>query len=139
MPVDEEVFALKAKLEEDYGVRGAAILMDRLPGGWNDLVTNASLLIGSIPGVIIGAHVSSRAPDAVIRPILVLVLALSALKLLNVPDAALATVLGVALAGAAVVAFVTMRRRFALIASTEAATAAAATDAPVVPPPTSER
>jgi hypothetical protein len=43
MPVDEEVSALKAKLEEDYGVRGAAILMDRPPGGWSDLVTNASL------------------------------------------------------------------------------------------------
>src|SRR5207249_4941953 len=29
-----------------------------------------SLLIGSVPGVIIGAHISSRAPDAIIRPLL---------------------------------------------------------------------
>jgi hypothetical protein len=34
---------LRAKLEETYGVDGAAILMDRPPGGWGDLVTNASL------------------------------------------------------------------------------------------------
>ncbi len=50
----------------------------------------SSLLIGAVPGVIIGAHVSSRAPDAIIRPVLVLVLALSALKLLDVPNEVLA-------------------------------------------------
>jgi hypothetical protein len=43
MAIDEEMSTLRTKLEEDYGVRGAAILMDRPPGGWNDLVTNASL------------------------------------------------------------------------------------------------
>jgi uncharacterized membrane protein YfcA len=80
---------------------------------WGDfeLALTGSLLLGSIPGVIIGANVSSRAPDAVIRPILVLVLTLSALKLLNVPDEGLATVMGVALGAAAVTAFVVMRRR----------------------------
>jgi hypothetical protein len=30
-------------LEETFGVEGAAILMDRPPGGWNDLVTNQTL------------------------------------------------------------------------------------------------
>jgi uncharacterized membrane protein YfcA len=80
---------------------------------WGDfeLALTGSLLLGSIPGVIIGAHVSSRAPDAVIRPILVLVLALSALKLLGVPNEVLAGVLGGAVAAAAIVAFVVMRRR----------------------------
>lgn len=44
----------------------------------------ASLLIGSIPGVYLGARLSSRANDAVIRPILALVLVASGLKLLGV-------------------------------------------------------
>ncbi|HEX7672237.1 MAG TPA: sulfite exporter TauE/SafE family protein [Polyangiaceae bacterium] len=43
----------------------------------------ASLLIGSIPGVYFGARFSSRAPDRAIRPILVLTLVASALKLLG--------------------------------------------------------
>jgi hypothetical protein len=43
MTVDETLTRLRAKLEETYGVDGAAILMDRPPGGWGDLVTNASL------------------------------------------------------------------------------------------------
>jgi hypothetical protein len=42
-----------------------------------------SLLVGSIPGVYLGARFSSRAPDHVIRPLLVLVLVASALKLLG--------------------------------------------------------
>jgi hypothetical protein len=44
----------------------------------------ASLLIGSIPGVYLGARLSSGANDAVIRPILALVLVASGLKLLGV-------------------------------------------------------
>lgn len=47
----------------------------------------ASLLVGSIPGVYLGAHFSSRAPDGFIRPALVVVLVASALKLLGVPNA----------------------------------------------------
>jgi uncharacterized protein len=47
------------------------------------LALTASILIGSIPGVFIGAQLSSRAPDAVIRPALIVVLLGSALKLLG--------------------------------------------------------
>ena len=47
----------------------------------------ASILIGAIPAVYVGARASSRAPDGVIRPLLVLVLLASALKLLEVPTA----------------------------------------------------
>jgi uncharacterized membrane protein YfcA len=50
------------------------------------LTITASLLIGSIPGVIIGANLSARARDAYIRPVLISVLALSALKLLDVSN-----------------------------------------------------
>ncbi|WP_235995274.1 sulfite exporter TauE/SafE family protein [Nonomuraea montanisoli] len=43
-----------------------------------------SLLIGSIPGVYLGARISSRAPGGLIRAMLAVVLLASALKLLNV-------------------------------------------------------
>jgi hypothetical protein len=46
----------------------------------------ASLLVGSIPGVYLGAKLSSRANDAVIRPGLALVLVASGLKLLGVDN-----------------------------------------------------
>jgi uncharacterized membrane protein YfcA len=46
----------------------------------------ASLILGCMPGVFVGAHLSARAPDRVIRPVLVLVLAGSALKLLGVSN-----------------------------------------------------
>jgi len=58
----------------------------------------ASLLVGCMPGVYIGARVSARAPDRIIRPALVFVLLASALKLLNEPT----TALGITLAAAAV-------------------------------------
>src|SRR5262249_7797509 len=82
-------------------------------GGF-ELGVTSSPLIGRLPGLIIGAHVSSRAPDAIIRPILVLVLALSALKLLDVSnDVLLAVLVGAILAGTATW-FVTRRRARAL-------------------------
>ena len=46
----------------------------------------ASLLVGSIPGVYVGARLSSRANDVVIRPALALVLVASGLKLLGVDN-----------------------------------------------------
>jgi uncharacterized membrane protein YfcA len=53
----------------------------------------ASVLIGSIPGVYLGARASARAPDGIVRPALVFVLAASALKLLNLDTIVLAWVL----------------------------------------------
>lgn len=41
-----------------------------------------ALLIGSIPGIIIGSHLAPRIPDVIIRPILAVTLALVAWKLL---------------------------------------------------------
>ena len=53
----------------------------------------ASILIGAIPAVYVGARLSSIAPDGVIRPALVFVLLASALKLLNVPTIVLGALL----------------------------------------------
>jgi uncharacterized membrane protein YfcA len=58
-----------------------------------ELSLTSSILIGSIPAVWLGARVSSRAPDGVIRPLLVFVLAGSGLKLLNVPTNVLGAIL----------------------------------------------
>src|SRR5690242_4253748 len=49
----------------------------------------ASILIGSIPGVFFGARFSSRAPDTVIRPALIVVLVVSGLKLVGLSNGAL--------------------------------------------------
>ena len=51
-----------------------------------------SILIGSIPGVFIGARFSSRAPDYVIRPSLAVVLLLSGMKLIGASNLILALV-----------------------------------------------
>ena len=45
-----------------------------------------SLLIGSIPGVWLGAHMSASAPGGLVRRALGIVLLASALKLLDVPN-----------------------------------------------------
>jgi uncharacterized membrane protein YfcA len=57
--------------------------------GHVDFGLTGTLLIGSVPGVYLGAKVSSRAPDALIRPVLVVVLLASALKLLDFSNGAL--------------------------------------------------
>jgi uncharacterized protein len=59
------------------------------------LALTASILIGSVPGVFIGAQLSSRAPDAVIRPVLILVLLASSLKLMGGSNGVLAVVIAV--------------------------------------------
>ncbi len=53
------------------------------------------LLIGSVPGVLIGSHYSVRLPEGVLRLTLANVLALSGLKLVNVPNVYLVIALGV--------------------------------------------
>lgn len=91
---------------------GAAALGHILFGDF-ELGLTTSLLVGAIPGVYLGARVSSRAPDGVIRPVLIAVLLISAVKLLGASDDvvvgvfAAAVVVGVAIVGIA------LRRRTA--------------------------
>ena len=58
-----------------------------------------SILIGSVPGVFLGARFSSRAPDYLIRPALMVVLLLSGLKLVNVPNKVVGTVAPIVIVG----------------------------------------
>jgi uncharacterized membrane protein YfcA len=77
----------------------AAALAHILVGDF-ELALTTSILIGALPAVYIGARLSSKAPDGIIRPALVFVLLASALKLLDVPTEALGFVLlAVALVG----------------------------------------
>jgi uncharacterized protein len=63
------------------------------------LALTASILVGAIPGVFIGAQLSSRAPDHIIRPALIIVLLASSSKLLGASN----QVAAIAVAGAALV------------------------------------
>lgn len=51
--------------------------------------------VGSVPGVLLGARISARAPAGLIRPVLVVLLA-SALKLLGQPNLVVAVAVAVA-------------------------------------------
>jgi uncharacterized membrane protein YfcA len=57
------------------------------------LSLTASILIGALPAVYVGARTSSKAPDGLIRPALVFVLLASAMKLLDVSTLVLGLVL----------------------------------------------
>lgn len=73
-----------------------------------DLTT--SLLLGCIPGVWVGAHLSARAPGGLVRRALAFVLLASALKLFNVSNTAAAITLAVFLAVGPVLWMVVRRR-----------------------------
>jgi uncharacterized membrane protein YfcA len=80
---------------------GSAALGHVLYGDFQ-LGLTTSLLLGALPGVYVGARVSSRAPDRLIRPVLVVVLAASGLKLLGASNLAVGAFLLVAALTAAV-------------------------------------
>lgn len=106
----------------------AAAALGHLLFGDVRLGLTTSLLIGSVPGVWVGARVSSRASDRAIRPVLVAVLSASALKLLGVPT-------GVVLASGVVAAAIPEVARVAAHrvqarAAARAASAAAAAEEP---------
>lgn len=71
----------------------AAAALGHVLFGDFQLATTTSVLLGSIPGVYLGARYSSVAPDRIIRRALVFVLMASGLKLLNVPTTNLGVIL----------------------------------------------
>jgi hypothetical protein len=66
-----------------------------------ELGLTTSILLGSVPAVYLGSRLSSKAPDGLIRPALVVVLIASALKLFDVPS----LMVGVILLGLILVGF----------------------------------
>jgi uncharacterized membrane protein YfcA len=81
----------------------AAAALGHVLFGNLSLDITGSVLLGAIPGVYAGAHVSARASDRYIRPALVAVLAISSLKLLNATNTELlvATIAAVVALGVA--------------------------------------
>jgi uncharacterized membrane protein YfcA len=64
-----------------------------------DLHAMAWLLVGSIPGVLIGSHYSIRVPERALRMSFAIVLVLSGIKLLELPFATLIIEISAAVAG----------------------------------------
>jgi hypothetical protein len=69
----------------------------------------ASLIIGSLPGVYVGARFSSRAPDRLLRPVLAVVLFLSGLKFVGVTTVVLGWVVAAILAVAGLAWWLNLR------------------------------
>jgi uncharacterized membrane protein YfcA len=83
----------------------------------------ASILLGSVPGVYLGARLSATAPSRLIRRAIAVVLLASALKLLEVPTTAVGVIL---LAVIVVAPFGWARIRRVLVARTSQVTAGTA-------------
>ena len=85
---------------------GAAAIGHAIFGGLEFGIT-AAIVVGSIPGVIVGSLISSRASNILLRPIIAFVLCASALKLFGLSAPALAITMGiVALIGLPIWAFI---------------------------------
>ena len=90
---------------------GAAAIAHIFYGDFQ-LALTTSIIAGSIPGVLLGATLSSRAPTRVVRTALSVVLLVTGLKLVGVPTAALGLALAVAAVAILVgVAFVRTGKR----------------------------
>lgn len=76
-----------------------------------DLHAMAWLLVGSIPGVLLGSHYSIRVPERALRMSFAIVLVLSGIKLLEVPFATLIIVASVALSAVALLAWLGLHLR----------------------------
>jgi uncharacterized membrane protein YfcA len=103
------VFPLTAAKVVGTDIFHAAALLwvagvSHLVAGNVDLVATGWLLIGSVPGVLIGSQVTVRLPDRLLRVGLATVLTLSGVKLLEAPSIVLAFVLAGGMALVSVVA-----------------------------------
>jgi uncharacterized membrane protein YfcA len=111
-------FPLSAKLIVGTDIFHAAALLwvagfGHLIAGNVDLTAIGWLLLGSIPGVLIGSQISVGLPDRLLRFALATALILSGIKLLEVPGANLIVVTGVVvgLSALGVWGLVELRRR----------------------------
>ncbi|HEY3612466.1 MAG TPA: sulfite exporter TauE/SafE family protein [Gaiellales bacterium] len=86
-----------------------------LVAGNVDLGSVGWLLVGSLPGVLIGSQVSVRLPDRVLQLSLAVVLAASGVKLVDLPDAN-ESAIGVLCAGLIALAVFARRQRVAQLA-----------------------
>jgi uncharacterized membrane protein YfcA len=79
-----------------------AAALGALAFGHVELGVTASLIIGSVPAVLIGSMLSSSAPDRYVRPVITFVIAASGLKYVGLNTTALGwTLCGILFAGGA--------------------------------------
>ena len=86
-----------------------AAALGALAFGHVELSVTTSLIIGSVPAVVVGSFLSSRAPDRYIRPAITFVILASGLKYVGVGTTALGWILCAILLGAAA-AYITVAR-----------------------------
>jgi uncharacterized protein len=110
-----------------------AAALGALAFGHVQLGVTASLIIGSVPAVLIGSLVSSSAPDRYVRPVITFVIAASGLKYVGLGTTALGWVLcgTLLVAGVIWLAYVRPRQNAAHALETPSPTAA---EGPVVEP-----
>ena len=87
----------------------AAAALGALAFGHVEFGVTASIIVGSVPAVLIGSLLSSRAPDRSIRPAITFVIFASGLKYVGVPTYPLGFVMGGILLAGAVYWLVTKR------------------------------
>jgi hypothetical protein len=79
-----------------------AAALGALAFGHVELPVTTSIIIGSVPAVLVGAFLSSRAPDRYLRPVITFVIFASGLKYAGVGTTALGWVLCAVLLGAGI-------------------------------------
>jgi uncharacterized membrane protein YfcA len=89
----------------------AAAALGALAFGHVEFGLTASIVVGSVPAVLVGAMLSSRAPDRFIRPAITLVIFASGLKYVGVGTYALGWTMGAVLLAGAVYWLVWVRTR----------------------------
>ena len=78
-----------------------AAALGALAFGHVEFAVTASIVVGSVPAVLVGSLLSSRSPDRYIRPLITVVIFASGLKYVGVPTTALGWVLGAIVLAAA--------------------------------------
>src|ERR1035438_10272419 len=87
----------------------AAAALGALAFGHVEFGVTASIIVGSVPAVLIGSLLSSRAPDRLIRPVITFVILASGLKYVGLGTVALGWTMGAVLLAAAGYWFAWMR------------------------------
>ncbi len=80
-----------------------AAALGALAFGHIELSVTTSLIIGSVPAVLVGSFISSRAPDRYVRPVITFVIFASGLKYVGVGTTALGWILCIILLSSAVI------------------------------------
>ena len=89
-----------------------AAALGALAFGHVEFAVTASIVVGSVPAVLVGSLISSRAPDRYIRPVITFVIFASGLKYVGIGTTAMGWILGAVIVatGAVWLAYVRPRR-----------------------------